>query len=68
MEHCYPKDKSEPLLIDLKDKSELLFRGAKLGTIVLHVKEGRKTMTEQVHKRLTVEEVKKSSRAISTKR
>ncbi len=26
--------------MDLKDKSELLFRGTKLGTIVVHVKEG----------------------------
>jgi len=32
---CYLKDKSEPLLIDLKDKSELLWRGAKLGTVFL---------------------------------
>jgi hypothetical protein len=35
---CQLKDKGEPFLIDLKDKSERLPRGAKLSTIVLHVK------------------------------
>jgi len=64
---CYLKDKSEPLLKDIKDKSELLRRGAKLGTVFLIQDKEAKVM-DQVHKRLTNEEVKQSSSATSAKR